>query len=185
VRDADDSATPLEAVYRFAGGTSLPPAECDPFTDVGALNESYLCAVTFDLIESRVAFLFGLFGPLCPPTTGNLGLLIFEGVGELGWKVGSGVAPLTPRWWTVLANGLVVGGAGVRVEIPALPGTVNEASDGRRFRFEVGLNPDGAAAVSFDSAWYLVGSQEVRYEEDPRVTWSGRTQWHALCRWPR
>jgi hypothetical protein len=180
--------TPLDIFLDPSERLRLQLGQCEPstnpFANREALSETYLFGVIHDQVEMRLAMLLGIWTSLSPPTTGNVGLLLFAGVSEFGWKAVEWDIPSSPHWWTILEYTQVSLSESPRVDMMPLDGWVPLFDDNptpSRFRFM--LSPASEAIVSFRSAVYLIGTQSIT-EDDLRARFVADTGWHAICEWP-
>ena len=67
---AKNNVKPFAALRNAPDFPSLPPADCDPFVN-DSLVESHLLGVSFDVIESNLGILLGLWRALARPRIGD------------------------------------------------------------------------------------------------------------------
>jgi hypothetical protein len=169
---------------------ALPPSKEDPFRDEMGIWERYLFEVDHNLIASELRVLTGPWEVADRANRYGVGLLVFRGISEHAWVAGWGF-PDPPSWWTVLESGFTSYEDGPRVILPPIPGqTPNshptiESSIRARSRYRFYLVPNAALVVEFESASFVIGSQELTVREpDMRPTLGNPTVWHTACHWP-
>jgi hypothetical protein len=181
-------ATPLEVFSNPVKRRSLSLSDCDratnPFVNPEALSETYLFGLLHDQVQSRLAMLLGIWTSLSPPAVGNVGLLLFSGVSEFGWKAVEWDIPPDPHWWIILEYTKMSLSETPRVEVMSQEGWVPRFEHNPNpTRYKFMLDPHGEAIVSFKSVTYLIGTQPVM-EDDLRAEFTADTDWHAACEWP-